>query len=342
MIQQRLLLGILALGLGCGDVPAVPAEAATCRRALGEPAGGALTWRVPADVGERTELDRYCAGVGPAIVLGTDAPTAPVDLLVAVSWNVGIGAGDLDRLVSDLESGAIAGVPAGLPIVLLLQEAGRSGDVVPSETALPPGTGSGSLRPLPAGRDIVAWVRARGWSLVYAPSMRNGSGQAGPAFEDRGNAIVSSLALTEPGALELPVGLRRRVALQASAGGVRFVSAHLDNFAWRRPVASLGAIRARQARWLLAMVPDGGAAVLGADLNTWLRGGSEAAATIVRARFDRPAVPAAATAERLSFGRTLDYLLLDGDGRWRLDVRVAAERYGSDHHPVIGVLSPAL
>ncbi|MEN3339278.1 MAG: hypothetical protein V7647_2954, partial [Acidobacteriota bacterium] len=58
---------------------------------------------------------------------------------------------------------------------------------------------------------------ALGLSLYYVPSMRNGG--AAP-HEDRGNAILSSLPLTDLAAYELPFERQRRVALGATIAGI--------------------------------------------------------------------------------------------------------------------------
>ena len=98
-----------------------------------------------------------------------------------------------------------------------------------------------------------------GLNVYYVPSMRNG----GPTSdEDRGNAILSSLPLTDLRAIELPFERQRRVAVSATIAGrttsgtpwqVRLVSAHLDNMSTIRR-AWIGAEygRARQARELAA------------------------------------------------------------------------------------------
>ncbi len=57
---------------------------------------------------------------------------------------------------------------------------------------------------------------ALGLSLFYVPSMRNGGANS---REDRGNAILSNLPLTDLAAYELPFERQRRVALAATIAG---------------------------------------------------------------------------------------------------------------------------
>src|SRR5690606_953726 len=146
--------------------------------------------------------------VGPPVALdvpGGDAK-GPVALLC---WNVWIGRGRLGEVVGRIREGRYEsqGLPAGAPMVALIQEAYRDGDAVP-------------LRPRPrtaprtvlGGREesIVAAAEALGMSLRFAPSMRNGRHRS-----DRGNAILATVPLLETEAIELPFTYQRRVALTA-------------------------------------------------------------------------------------------------------------------------------
>ena len=166
----------------------------------------------------------------------TAAPPA-TDSIAIVGWNVHVGGGDLLTLLDRLESGGLTGEPVS-HYVLLIQEAYRSGgDVPPVE----PGIGVPKrIAPRAANRareDIVSIARRRGLALYYAPSMRNGDDAP---FEDRGNAILSTLALEELAAVELPFTRQRRVAIGARIQGrtrdgrpwsVQLASVHLDTLA---------------------------------------------------------------------------------------------------------------
>ena len=95
--------------------------------------------------------------------------------------------------------------------------------------------------------DIVAISRELGLSLIYVPSMRNGGSPDDPA-EDRGNAILSTLPLSEPVAVELPGERQRRVVIIAKAASIS-VASRPSRCARRSPPAApvLDAMDARCA-----------------------------------------------------------------------------------------------
>src|SRR3954468_11190427 len=105
--------------------------------------------------------------------------------------------------------------------------------------------------------------------------MRNGGAES---REDRGNAILSSLPLSDLAAYELPFERQRRVALAATISGsttagtpwrLRIVDAHLDNtFSPRRLWLASEYGRTRQARSLLASPGTADPLILRRDLHT--------------------------------------------------------------------------
>src|SRR5262245_52317939 len=116
-----------------------PDATALCRST--QPPSPPVRWSRPADDRDVRHLDAWCAAVGPLLFrpAPTDhlavAATATDDVLI-VSWNVHVGAADIDRFVADLRAGRFS---AGRPpsgFVLLLQEAVR-GSGVPA--AMPAG-----------------------------------------------------------------------------------------------------------------------------------------------------------------------------------------------------------
>ena len=107
--------------------------------------------------------------------------------------------------------------------------------------------------------------------------MRNGPPSA--SDEDRGNAILSNLPLTDLVAIELPFERQRRVAIAATIAGrttagapwrLRVVSAHLDNIGGaKRAYLAAEYGRTRQARGLLTVLAGSEPTILAGDFNTW-------------------------------------------------------------------------
>lgn len=196
------------------------------------------------------------------------------DRILVVSWNTSVGDADVVELVRRLR----AANGSDVPLVLLLQETWRNGDDVParlSEAAAYAGRLGNRLIRQDAARDIASIARATQLGAYYEPSMRNGGAASN---EDRGNAILSNLPLTDLTAIELPFERQRRVAVAATVAGVtsagscwqlRVVSAHLDNMVGPRRLWFAGGeyARARQARALVAFLADANAAALGGDFN---------------------------------------------------------------------------
>lgn len=352
---RRFAAPVLACGLllaGCvGAFQAAAPSAAPSCRAPSAPSAPERTidWRLPPEGAERERLDPWCAAVGePAFVSASSAGQSDrADSLVVVTWNTHGGGGELARLVSDLRSGKLTG---GVPVehfVLLLQEVHRGGESLPADLA-------GARVPAavredpPAGerQDVVDAARELGLAAFYVPSMRNGAA-TGPLAEDRGNAVLSSLPLAELRAVELPVESQRRVAVASTVAGVgrggpwalTVVSAHLDTRSTgTRLWASLGAGRRRQAERLVDALPDHAATVLAGDLNTWSLGVLESAVGYLRSSFpDTPPAPDGATfGTGFGYARRLDHMFFRLPDGWRSRYERVEDRYGSDHHPLLG------
>src|SRR5688572_27242825 len=211
------------------------------------------------------------------------------------------GSGDLRALLDDLASGRIA---PPRDYVLLLQEAGDEGE-----------------------RDVRTVAAARGLSVAFHRTPER----------TIGNAILSTLPLAAPRVIELPRERQPRRALLATidAGGLPLlvVSAHLENrLGWLRGLFGDRA-RGRQAAALLGEIPAG-PGVLGGDMNTML-GADEPAWRAFADRFpDTPARPEPTFRDRL----VLDHLFFDLPDGWTATRRVLANQYGSDHHPVLGII----
>lgn len=336
-----LLLALLAAPAGAG---------ASCRDTTGVGGEDRMHWKAPRDPDDAAALQGWCLAVGgPVQSAPTPAPTSAAfaDGLAILVWNLHVGGGDLERLLGGLRAGEFTGGRAVDHFVLLLQEAVRVGDSVP-----PPGldgaiSASAIGSPVDPSRSIEALAERNGLFAFYAPSMRNG---AAPR-EDRGNAILSTLPLSDLAALELPWERQRRVAVAASvalpraegrARTLRVVSAHFDNSSrlsrlWR----SFGAGRLRQARALAEWIDGEDAVVLGGDFNTWWDGSEEDAVMLLRERFPLPRRLPLDVTYQPPYGlpqRQADYLLLRLPSGWEADYRVASDWGGSDHAPLIGWL----
>ena len=301
-------------------------------------------------------MEAWCRGVGPSVVYRPQASSRPVSLseLTVVTWNVQAGGGDIDAFVADLRSGRLGG-GATDSFILLLQEAFRGGRDVPEH----PGRGvKGGRRVAPGtgerGRSSIEEVaRRNGLHLLYVPSMRNGGPEDRP--EDRGNAILSTLPLGGFEAFELPLEKQRRVAVSAvvlllsaeeEETEVRFVNLHLDpRSAWGAFHRSLGAGRAEQAEAIAGLYGGDPLVVLGGDLNTWFGGRGEEAVRILSEPFPQP--------ESRGDSRTvhgpgplpdllLDHLFFRLPAEMSATYTVIDDRYGSDHHPVVGRIHETL
>lgn len=250
-----------------------------------------------------------CGTLAPTVAPSHTRTVAP--LLAVVTWNMNAGRGDLSRLIADLESGRLAGAPA-TEYVLLLQEATR--EVV----------------------NVLEARSAREMETFFVPVWNDGT-------RTRGNALVSTAPLEDPRTIMLPKERQPRMAVAASitvAGERLFVvSVHLENrVSWLRGGLMSDTARGRQAEALLRALPVNEPGILGGDMNTWL-GVNEPAWRTFRPRFpDTPAdtpVPSPTFRDRL----VLDHLFFDLPARWYATRRVVADRYGSDHHPVLGLIT---
>ena len=308
-------------------VALAPTPAGSCREEN-------LQWIGPEDPDERARLDAWCAGVaGPARIIrnGTDRiSAASISDVAFVSWNVHVGSGRIRTFVDDLRAGTLTDGRRFVHYVLLLQEAVRTEGV---RALSANAAGAKRIAPHDADPpiDIVRVTRDLGMSLIYVPSMRNGDAD-GPA-EDRGSAIVSTLPLTDPVAIELPGERQRRVVITARTGSFSVAVVHLDALGAARRLRAFWTpwMRARQVRSMISALPSG-PLVVGADLNTW-HGRDEMAARALRDVFRETPL----TIERHGLGlRVLDYMFFRAEPGRRAHYRQIANKYGSDHRPLIG------
>jgi endonuclease/exonuclease/phosphatase family metal-dependent hydrolase len=271
---------------------------------------------------------------------------ARLDGVMFVSWNVHVGAADMERFVEDLRSGRLSGGRRPGHVVLMLQEAVRSGDV---PRTVPPGASAAGWIGVAAhdAAEIGGVSQKLNMSVFYAPSMRNGMPSERYSATDRGNAILSTVPLSDPVAIELPGNGQRRVAVMATLElavdgcSVPFSvgAAHLATLGPPRTLWLFGAaaMRRTQARSLAAALPSG-PMILGADLNSWMGGPEEPAASDLMRAF--PSTPAGRRQPTFSAGLVLDYMFFRPPSGWRARLVRAPERYGSDHYALIGWLDP--
>jgi endonuclease/exonuclease/phosphatase family metal-dependent hydrolase len=201
-----------------------------------------------------------------------------------VSWNVEGRAGDIPGFLRE-ELGYDCGTRRGTQhFVILVQEAVRRSIRVPKAAPeYAPALGSAATRDR---ADFTEAARECGLSYLYVPSMRNGIEEYADGREDRGNAILASLPLVDPTAIELPFEGQRRVAVMASIEApvsrdtISFVSLHLDTFAGvARVLLTGGSSKERQVLGLVdALGLDGASSrgttrrhtlLVAGDLNTW-------------------------------------------------------------------------
>lgn len=294
----------------------------------------ALPWLSPDNPDDRRRLDGWCLGVGPPAIRAAARESASqhagVEDITFISWNVHVGNGNVRAFVTDLRAGVHTPKRRIGHFVLLLQEAVRSENVPAFLDAA-----SGAARISSASdssADIVRISEDLGLSLIYVPSMRNGRALSEPPA-DRGSAILSTLPLSQPTAVELPGERQRRVAIFAKAGSTSVGVIHLDAFGASRRLWVFWTpwMRARQVRSLGSVLPDG-PLVLGADLNTW-HGIDERAARTLNSLPESTPV----TLDREGLGlRVLDYLVFRAGANRRAHSRQLGQSYGSDHRPLIG------
>ncbi|MEM7416160.1 MAG: endonuclease/exonuclease/phosphatase family protein [Gemmatimonadota bacterium] len=294
----------------------------------------------------------WCSVVGSPAVDLRPVPDFPrweqENGLDVVTWNMEVGGGDLLAFLDaelGLEcSGARPRMRAGSnPFVLLLQEAWRR------DSGLPRIEGGRNVPwtidpDAAAGRpDVVQIAEECGLSYLYIPSARNGTDRGSRPSEDMGAAVLASVPLSTPVAIELPHEAGRKVGVAATVlspvgARVRVATAHFDVASTLiRTILSGNQTRARQADGFIdgldAAERDGpltGILVVGGDFNTW--SSTETAIDLMRDAFpDSPPWDGEATrgsfpADHMFFRRR-SFVNFSIDGYRRIE-----NAHGSDHH----------
>jgi endonuclease/exonuclease/phosphatase family metal-dependent hydrolase len=336
---------------GCVHVPAMAVESsrALCRQSSST--SGDITWIRPTVTRDRMLLDRWCAAVGPPILEPAPPVSArPTRTLAVITWNAHVGGGNVNLLIDELKSGLLTGGDPVDSFVLLLQETYRSDRGVPVR---PPSGSRGPVAILSRPeegerRSAVDIAHDNQLAVFYVPSMRNaGMVDPVPAAEDRGNAILSTLPLSDPLAIELPFERQRRVAIAATISGttpkgtawtLQLASVHLDTSLALTRGGPLAARRRQADALIQAIASRSVPTVLAGDFNTWL-GTHEPAVADLRQAFTGTPLNSLGTTWTgpMHAGFPLDHVFVrDVPG---VRVRRLQERYGSDHYPVLALVN---
>jgi endonuclease/exonuclease/phosphatase family metal-dependent hydrolase len=350
--RTALLSALSALALASCATHAAPSldpRELVCRRIVPDPERP-VDWIAPAAERDRIKLTEWCSVVGPVLyepyptaASGSEVPS--LDRVAIISWNTHVGGGDLDEVVRRVRAGAFTGGEAFEHVVLLLQEMYRTGSGVPDNPTLHaaiPGRIVQS-RHQTHDRDVERVARTHGMAVFYAPSMRNGLVRDDP--EDRGNAILSTIPLSDPAVIELPFERQRRVVVAASVAGhtstgrrwrLRLASVHLDTALAMMHGGPFRA-RARQVEELIgALSGSGGPLLVAGDFNTWLGEREPAIAALRRAYPDATPIAGPTWVGPLGTRGTLDYMFARGE--LPIQVQRLAGRFGSDHFPLLAVV----
>ena len=358
--ESFILALALLVGSACSMSPemerAAPATLACPGESLGRaveaPDTTQLQWYRAANERDVSLASQRCATVGEPVLQLTPASTFPSwesnQGLEIISWNMNIGVKNLYRMLRaefGLDcSAARPSVRSGRPpFVLLLQEVWRYSASLPQLEG-----GSVVPRVIDAEReteptpDIVVAAKACGLALVYVPSARNGVDDDDRPDEDNGNAILSTLPLSTPIAMDLPLEGGRKVAVAATVYGpggqrVRLVSAQLEVVSTLvRTLLSGNQTRARQTNGLIDAIdraeadgPLTAVNLIGGDFNTWTS--TESSLKLMRQAFpeslewDGLDTRGGFPSDHIFFRRK-SFTMYSLDGYRRLE-----DSYGSDH-----------
>jgi endonuclease/exonuclease/phosphatase family metal-dependent hydrolase len=232
-------------------------------------------------------LERWRRFLGPAVLIaspetGMRGPE-PGDSLAVLIWNIDVGAGNFPELLEDELGYSCPPRGGSSHFVILVQEAGRKlADPIPLSD---PGAASRrrSHPPNPRGDpDIVEVAQMCGLALAFVPSSRNGIDLEGEASLDKGNAVLSTLPLSDLFAIEHPFETERKVVVGVTVGDgesgiLRLINAHLEvTSSFYRIVTTGNRTRLSQALGLLdalalheARENQPVATLMGGDFNTW-------------------------------------------------------------------------
>jgi endonuclease/exonuclease/phosphatase family metal-dependent hydrolase len=193
--------------------------------------------------------------------------------------------GEAELSCEGAESRASDGFPH---LVVLLQEAFRRSTDLPVLDDPNLAARRKTHDPHPEGDlDITGIADLCGLALLYVPSGRNGVDRPGERPADKGNAILSTLPLSDFLAVVHPYETERKVGVAATiplpqSGSLRLVNTHLEVTATlHRALLTGNQTRLRQVNGLLEALEihetEGGASLptlMAGDFNTWSGGES--------------------------------------------------------------------
>lgn len=222
-----MMAGLALVSSACGPIRMNLAPApSSCRAPID---GLTPQWWEPSDDRDRAEIALWCKAIGPVAHYEppSAAPAQSQRPIVVASWNTGVGRGHIVDFINGLLHDH-----SGADVIVLMQEAYRSGGV--PEDCPADSRRTKRITSENRGEEFLSAAKDAKMYGVYVPSMRNGLDCAEPPREDRGNAIFSTLPLSEVVAIELPFGQQRRVAIAATvhmgAKALRVVSLHFDTY----------------------------------------------------------------------------------------------------------------
>jgi len=290
-------VGAVTLVSGCASSHAMqqnPEDGSCPARYVASP--NVLTWSGPTETRDIEQNNVWCRTVGRPVFRALPPlrleEANRVDSVAVLTWNINLSGGDLVaflaeelRFTCDADERGDQRVDRELPFhfVILLQEVYRLSPTLPE---VPPGPTMPwriDSDPPPGGRlDIVEVAERCGLALLYVPSARNGPTEQGRQPEDKGQAILSTLPLTDLVAIELPFEASRKIAVVATIRGpddepVRVVTLHLDlSSTLARTLVSGNGTRLRQALGMTEALDslESSVTIVGGDFNTWSPGES--------------------------------------------------------------------
>ena len=319
-----------------------------------------IVWKNQASEEDYNNLLLWCQAVGSPVFFkpSKTEKKLSIDRLTLVSWNVHVGSGDLDQFINNLQNGHLTDGEPVEHFLILLQEAYRQDSSVPVN--LPPYVNAGNnihvTTPKGLRTDIISVARQHGLGLFYVPSMRNGRQENTNVPEDRGNAILSTIPISHPMAVELPLERQRRTTIAANIAGItktgkswkiQLINVHLENrtnglmFFRGFSIARLNQITA-----LLKILPEEKIAVMAGDFNTWFRETREPTIKHVENFFNRLGIVSKRDSPKIPRkryplfpDRLVDYLFFRIPKNWYTEKYYVNDYYGSDHYPLITKIS---